>query len=778
MKNLLFFVLTLLVGLYSYGQTQYVKVKIYADDLTLNHLVESGVSLDHGKHKSNHFFIADLPRFELSILEDNNVSYEVLIEDVTAHYLAHKNDQYRSHEREVCSGATEEEFNPVTPVNFDLGSMGGYFTYEEFLAELDEMFELYPDLITEKAGILGFETWEGRPIHWVKISDNPMVDEDEHEVLYTAIHHAREPMSLSQTIYYMWYLLENYETNEEVRYLVDETELYFVPMINPDGYRYNQVTNPEGGGMHRKNRNPEIGTGNKGVDLNRNYGLHWNESGTSPYENGDTFAGEGPFSEPETQAIKAFCEARSFKYAFNAHAHGDLLLFPLGWAHEAFAEDHDYFQSYGNHMSLYNQYSAIKSSDLYPASGDSDDWMYLDDLDTKPEIFAFTPEIGDAFWPPVDAILPTCKEMVWTNLILAHMPHIYAASTDLEADVIEETSGYFNFQTHRYGLEDGTITVKITPLEGIASIGEEKAYTLELDENKLDSIQYTLTPEINFGDDIVYILQTGHDLWMRQDTIRKIYLETIPIFEDEASDLSNWTGDWGYTDETYVSPDYCITDSPYDPTYANNLNKVLTLNEVFDFSTIDGAIVQFNARWEIENDYDYVQFMISVDGGSSWQPLCGKYTNLGVSPQDVDQPLYDGTQNDWILEEINLEDFIGHEDVRFQFRLVTDGGLQMDGFYFDDFGVYTGADNILSVHEVLKTEFSLYPNPAQQYLHLKNLQYKGIITYVIHNDVGQIVEEGILKESKLDINHLSNGMYFLTLLSDEKMKTERFTVLK
>src|SRR5690606_2209606 len=115
------------------------------------------------------------------------------------------------------------------------------------------------------------------------ISDQPDVDQDEPEVLYDALHHAREPASLSQLIFYMWYLLENYGTNDEVTYLVDSTEMYFVPCVNPDGYVYNWNNHPTGGGMWRKNRRVN-GNGTFGVDLNRNYGHEWgyNNTGSSP----------------------------------------------------------------------------------------------------------------------------------------------------------------------------------------------------------------------------------------------------------------------------------------------------------------------------------------------------------------------------------------------------------------------------------------------------------------------------------------------------------------
>lgn len=782
MKNRLLLLAISLLPILGFGQLQYSQVKIYSNNAELNHLMELGITIDHGKHKTNEWFIAELSSLEIDILAAQDLTYEILIEDMSAYYLAHINDTYRGHEREDCPPIDgDTEYDPAVPDNFELGSMGGYFTYEEYLAELDAMRAAYPSLITEKAGIEGYETWEGRPIHWVRISDNPEIDEAEHEVLYTAIHHAREPMSLSQTIFYMWYLLENYGSDDEITYLVDHTEMYFVPMINADGYKYNHTTNPGGGGMHRKNRNPSVGTSNKGVDLNRNYSYHWNETGTSPSENGDTYAGSGPFSEPETQAIRSFCESHEFEFAFNAHSHGDLLLFPIGWAYEEYAEDHDYFQLYSDHMTIHNQYIAQKSSDLYPASGDSDDWMYIEDLDEKPEIFAITPEIGNSFWPSSSAIIPTCKEMIWTNKMLAHMSHVYGEIKDLEASKIDEMDGYFSYSLQRLGYEDGPMTISMTALEGIASLGTENIHDLALSEIKIDSIDYNLNPGIGFGDIIKYVIHTDNGLWTRHDTIIKTYNESIAVFFDDCTDLTNWSGDWNYTDEIFYSPDNCITDSPYDDTYGNNVEKEITLNESFDFSHATYANVNFRATWEIENDYDYVQFMVSVDEGDSWQPLCGKYTNMGVSPQDVDEPLYDGYQADWILEEIDLVDYIDFEDVRFKFRLITDGGLQMDGFYFDDFAVYTDAGKIddTGISDLRVDHLQIYPNPTAAQLTIKLKNGSTFQSLSILNEVGQKINEVKGFTTTIDVSHLANGMYFIQIKGvDGALITERFTILR
>lgn len=786
MKNKITFLLALAIAFSGFTQLNYSKVKIYASNAELFEISNLGVTVDHGQHKQNHWFVTDLSAEEIAILDDNGYPYEILIEDVSSYYVEHQYDALPKSDRADCEGSGGSDgFNPIVPDNFNLGTMGGYYTYEEYLAELDEMRAEFPDLITEKAGISDFETWEGRPIYWVRISDNPEVDEDEEEVLYSSIHHAREPMSLSQTIFYMWYLLENYGTDEEITYLVNNTEMYFVPMINPDGYKYNHTIEPDGGGMHRKNRNPDIGWTNKGVDLNRNYSYHWNESGTSPSENGDTYAGISAFSEPETQAIKWFCENREFKFAHNAHSHGDLLLYPIGWATDEFAPDHDYFVAYSNHMTIHNGYVAQKATALYPAAGDSDDWMYIDDLDVKPEIFAMTPEVGDAFWPPVAAIEPTCKEMVFPNKVMAHLPHIYGVTSDLEAGRLNTTTGYLNYDLQRLGLTDGPIAISMTALVGIESLGDLNTHDLELMETEEDSISYELVSGIAFGDEIKYVIHTDNGLWTRHDTITKTFGSGTAVFFDDCSDLSNWTGEWDFTDETSYSPSTCITDSPYDDTYGNNVEKEIVLNEEISLEGATYAYATFHAKWEIENDYDYVEFMASTDGGDTWTPLCGKYTNPGVEVQDFEEPLYDGIQNDWVLEEVDLSDYLGVEEIRFKFILITDPGLQMDGYYFDDFSIYTDGvaepDNS-GIEEFNESNISVYPNPAQDNFVVQVSGGQQIQQLFIYDELGKQIDQIVVNgESTINVNvsSLTEGIYYLRLMdSDSNVMTKRVTVIR
>lgn len=684
--------LILILGVTSFTNAQkYSRVKVFANQQELIDLSNLGVPTDHGVRKKGTFLISDFSEQEIEILTTYGYTYEIEIDDVQAFYvdrLTKPNSNVLKNE--ICSGSSggSGSFEPAVPVNFNQGSMGGYLTYDEMLDELDAMYAQYPSLITQKSPISTFETFENRPIYHVRISDNPSTNEaGEPNVLYTAIHHAREPMSLIQTIFYMWYVLENYGTNDEVTYLVDNTQMFFVPCLNPDGYIRNEQTNPNGGGMWRKNRR-----NTHGVDLNRNYSYGWGTTGVSFNINNDTYPGTGPFSEPETQAIQWLVENYDFEMAFNAHSYGPSLLFPIGTTNNEFADHHDYFQEYTNHMTELNGYDAFKSSGLYPASGDSDDYMYKVDIGVgeKDTIFAHTPEIGTSFWPSSTQIEPTCSDMVFPNLVLSHMTQNYVVVKDTDPIAVATLSGDFNHSSKRYGRQSGSVTVSIEPLLNIDAVGNPIVYNLSVLEFQSGAISYDLNPSIQFGDEIKYILKADNGLWIKKDTIIKTYgAITLQIYDD-ASTTNNWTGNWSTTTSTYVSPNKSFTDSPTG-NYANNQTKNYTFNDAIDLTNAVSAMVSFYAKWDIEVDFDYVQFQVSTDGGNSWIGQCGNYTVPGTSAngsvQPDGEPVYEGAFSDWVLEEISMSDYLG-QIINVRFRLQSDEGVREDGFYFDDFKIF------------------------------------------------------------------------------------------
>ena len=762
---------------YSEKKQKYSRAKIFyseARDLFL--LAKNGVVIDHGKHKQGVFIESDFSSNELNIARSLGLEVSILIDDVQKYYVDQNDPKaFRSNESKnlSCSGSGSGTTEYTTPSNWSLGSMGGFFTYSEAIAHLDNMAALYPSLITAKAPISTYQTYEGRPIYWFRMSDNASVDEAEPEMLYSAIHHAREPACLSQLIFYMWYLLENYGTDPEVTAILDNTELYFVPIINPDGYIYNELTDPSGGGMWRKNRR-DHGGGDFGVDNNRNYSHEWGTTGVGWDVWADNYPGTAAFSEPENQAIKWLCEQREFVMALNSHTSGDLLLYPFGY-NAVFTPDNSTFEAISTMMVEQNGFNNILSANLYPASGDSDDWMYAE-TSTHDKIFAMTPEIGPSFWPPSSEIESICKSTVFMNLTAAHLITNYARIADLNPPIWNSTSGNATYEIQRLGLQDpANFNVTFTGVNNISFTGGVKIHNgMTLLQTDMDSVAFTLSGGIVDGDLIEYVISLDNGQFTTYDTIIKTFGNGTVVFADDGSSMTNWTSsEWDATNLEYYSPSSSITDSPGSGNdYSNNDVNTISLDNPVDLSSAISANLMFRAKWDIEAGYDYVQLQVSTDGGASWIPQCGKYTTSGTSDQDPGNPLWDGTQNSWVQEEIDLSDYLG-QTIEFRFQLVSDNWINEDGFYFDDFEVTT----ISAPSSIDETPFHSFdteqntPNPSYGYTYVNYVLPSNASNprFVVTNSLGQEVDNLLIdaksKSIRLNTSHYESGVYLYYLQS-------------
>ena len=308
-------------------------------------------------------------------------------------------------------------------VNPSQDEMGGFLTYSEMIARMNQIHDTYPDLTTEPFSI-GLST-EGRELWVMKVSDNPDIDEDEAEIWYDGLHHAREPIGMQLMIYFIEFLMTNYGTNPEVTEAVDERELFFLPCSNPDGYAYNEQTNPNGGGMWRKNRRDNGGS--FGVDLNRNYPYYWgyDDVGSSPNPSSSTYRGPSPGSEPETQAIMSFINGRHIALSHSFHSYGDMILYPWGSDYMGLTPDNDDFVMLAGQMSSYNGYTpGTPWQLLYNVNGGSFDWHY-GETEEHYKIMAFSEEVGPSFWPTPSSIPQLCEENVMVNLYSALVAEDY-----------------------------------------------------------------------------------------------------------------------------------------------------------------------------------------------------------------------------------------------------------------------------------------------------------------------------------------------------------------
>ena len=777
MKKLFFTFISFVFLLECYSQTvTYSRIKISIEENTLQELGAMGIPIEGYVHKGL-YLITELPDSMLQKLSLNQIQYDILVSDVSSFYVQQNETKLLQNEKSNC----DPNFDYQVPSNFSLGTMGGYLTLNELYAQLDSMRLLFPNLVSQRQVIGTFTTQNGRNLYYVKLSDNPDISESEPKVYYQALVHAREPMGMQQLFFFMWYLLENYSSNSEIQYLLNNAELFFIPCANPDGYEYNRQTNPSGGGMWRKNRKTNNG-GSFGVDLNRNFGYMWgyDNNGSSPDPTTDTYRGTSAFSEPETQAVKWFCETLQPRLLLDYHCYSDVLLYPWGYMNQKCPDSLVYFV-YSSFLTSENNfaYGTAYETIGYNANGGSFDWYY-GEQGTKEKIIGWGPEAGDptdGFWPAQSRIIDIAKNYVAMNMYAARFALRFAHVHDRTDSYLFGTNQQFVFEIQNLGMDiTGQHTVSIIPVANIASVGTQKLFSgMVLLESRTDSISFQIASGLIQGDELVFVCAINNGFFTRYDTIRKVYGQPAILFEDQCSSIANWTGSWGVTTSQFVSPSSSITDSPFG-NYPNNTTTSLTMSSQINLSDAVAARLKFYAKWNIEKGYDYVQLLISDNNGVSWTPLCGKYTVKGTASQSPGEPVYDGAKYNWVEEEIILDHWLGSQ-VKFRFELVSDWWTNADGFYFDDFIVEAIIDNPTQSELEQMLMAKVYPNPASDYVKIEAKGQKIVAASLlsIHGDE-LLYSDFQSTDGVIDVRMLPAGMYILKIQTSHQVYFQKMMI--
>jgi len=320
------------------------------------------------------------------------------------------------------------------------GYLDHFHSYGQMLEEMQAVAAAHPDIAKLVDIGDGWEKTEGRAERdlWaMKISDNVDREErEEAEVLYMGCHHARELITPEIVLYFMHYLVDRYGEDPEVSYLVNNRQIWLVPMVNPDGHEYVFTDDL----WWRKNRRRN-NDGSFGVDLNRNYGFKWgyDDTGSSAFPWSEIYRGAAPFSEPETRAIRDLVDAHHFSISLSYHSYGRLWLFPWGYVPQD-TPDHSAFKAIADSCVAYNGYQAgnVRSGTIYLTNGDVDDWLY-GEQSTKTKVFGFTPEVGRRFHPDTTEISILIEENLGPNLFVAWAAERYAPRPEIQHTPLADT---------------------------------------------------------------------------------------------------------------------------------------------------------------------------------------------------------------------------------------------------------------------------------------------------------------------------------------------------
>ena len=560
---------------------------------------------------------------------------------------------------------------------------GDYHTNSETEAFLDSLHAAYPAITTARVS-LG-TTHHGRDVWAIKISDNAAAEEDEPEVLFDALHHAREPMGVEAVLYYMTWLCERYGTDPEATFLVDNREIWFVPIVNPDGYATNEATHPNGGGMWRKNR---VNYGNPcwGVDVNRNYPLAWGGEGSSGDPCSDTYRGPGPRSEKESDALIRLMMDHEFVTHISFHSVAGMILIPWSYTLQHTPDD-ALLRSIAEEMARYNGYRIGQAGELlYLCSGTTNDYAYGQAYQTG-GVLSFCIEVGGSgFWPAEVEIPGLRDQCLWPQIVATRIAGTYLALEDwtieggdgdgvpepgetLSVAVTVENRGLlFPADDARVVLttNDPYVTLLVARSD-LGTIDPMSGAT-----NLTSPLRFALGPAIPDGHGLALALSLDAEGFHAEEAIDWIVGTPYELFRDDMeSGTGNWIendGAWGLTAAEAHSPDQSYTDSPSGP-YGSYTDTWIELAEPLDLSTQTAVRLAFWHLFSTGGTSDPCAVEASDDGGLSWRRL---------------SPIWYGTNGEWLREEVPLTGYAGTSSFKLRFRLQSDGFFELDGWYVDD----------------------------------------------------------------------------------------------
>jgi len=512
---------------------------------------------------------------------------------------------------------------------------GHYLSYAEINDSLTTLAQNYPSIC--KFDSLPIQTYEGRWIYGVKISDNVQVEEDEPKFTLDGCHHSREWACPQAVLFFADSMLVSYGTVPEIAEIINTTEIYCWPLINVDGYVYDYPT----GRMWRKNREPFGGS--IGADPNRNYGGgctgekdgYWgaaDEGECSHYPSGQTFPGAYPYSGDEIQAYTAFIRAHKVTTGISLHSYGQQVMWPWGFKAEG-TPDATLYNTVGTHMASMMQrlsgggtYTPGQShSNPYPTVGNTRDWVYgYNKWIAGLSALFYGSEIGTSFYQPIGDLDNISLQVFKAAKYLAG----YADSLILVAE------GF----------------VPPCPIYPIGSVNQD----------------FT----------IYWHAKNSYD---NHPTHWELVEFSNPTIVED--DLESGTGRWildGFTLSTAQS--HSATHSFFSGN-TNRMNSVV--QTVHPYVVQPGDSVTFWCWYDLETNYDVALIEVS-ENGREW--FC------------ADTMRYSGSSSGWVRKAFSLASWVG-KSVYIRFRSMTDSNTLDVGFYVDDISpvcLFANVDTISS----------------------------------------------------------------------------------
>ena len=375
--------------------------------LANNPLPEEQVLIVHYQNREQ---LADLAnRYDVVEVDSDSQTVKIFSNQITRDAMAAEGFSW-SVDRPYTA-LINAEVKPLAGQTTGIPGYPCYRTITEIYASADTLAADYSDLVE----LLDIgDSWEkmqdpenpnaGWDIEVLVLGNRNTPSVPKSDAFFMSGIHAREWAPPELNLRLAEYLLENYETDADVKWLLDYNRVHLVLVTNPDGRVQDEANQSL---LWRKNTNNNYcgGTVSRGADLNRNYPYQWQIiSG----ECDETYSGPTAGSEPETVAITSYVssifpdqkgpnpndpvnELFATGMFIDIHSYSRLVLWPWGYTEDLAPNDAS-LRVMSYKFAYYNGHDPQKSTELYPSAGTTDDWAY-----GELGVPGFCFEVGDSF---------------------------------------------------------------------------------------------------------------------------------------------------------------------------------------------------------------------------------------------------------------------------------------------------------------------------------------------------------------------------------------------
>lgn len=257
-------------------------------------------------------------------------------------------------------------------------SLNGYHKFEQVKAMYYEFAQMHADVA--KIEVFG-ESTKGYELFALRVSDNVHLDEKEPKLMITSATHGDELITVEVQLRLVKELLEGAKKDPRLQRMIDEHVIYFIPVVNPDGFT----------------RRSRYASGR--VDPNRDY----------PWP-------DRPNRVSKVTCIKHlidFYHKHDFKGSMDIHASGKMVMFPWAYTRDSISSaDFNFMDKLTEYMAKDNKYRhGPISKVIYVAKGSSADYYYWKNGGVALAIELTTTKVPNARRIP--SVVDEAREMTW-----------------------------------------------------------------------------------------------------------------------------------------------------------------------------------------------------------------------------------------------------------------------------------------------------------------------------------------------------------------------------